>query len=187
MPLAIILFCLGCGGGSCPTTDIDKFLIFTGTMFGPELREHPDGSATAFTILPREKTTNGIASSQTRNMNFSLFASAHASQPCKYTYKQSIVAIEVRSSADYDGNHPAGTLLNDIIKVQQYTNDLQDPQNLQDIFPVNYIDAYNYYLEFYFAKPANNRNSHRFQLDIYLDDGKIHTVETGAIDLTKFY
>lgn len=185
---AVVLFVLGCGGGTCPSTTIDKFLIFTGTMFGPELRTHSDGSATVFTIQPREKQTDSLATGVRKNISFSLFPSAQASQPCRYLmFAEKIIAIDVRSSQDYDENHPAGTLLNDLIKVQQFDEGLRDSQNLDDIFPVISPDANSYYLEFYFSKRSSSRALHRFELDIHLDDGKIYSVQTEALDLTKFY
>jgi hypothetical protein len=184
---AVFLFLLGCGGGTCPSTNIDKFLIFTGTMFGSDLRTHSDGSATVFTILPREKETDSLVSGVRKNIIFSLFPCAQASQPCGYTYNEKIIAIDVRSSQDYDKDHPAGSLLNDLIKVQQYDEGLRDTQNLDDIFPVIYPDVYNYYLEFYFSKRTNSRALHQFELDIHLDNGKTLSVRTEAIDLIKFY
>ena len=61
-------------------------------------------------------------------------------------YAEKIIAIDVRSSQDYDEDHPAGTLLNDLIKVQQFDEGLRDIQNLDNIFPVISAGANSYYL-----------------------------------------
>ncbi|RYZ97447.1 MAG: hypothetical protein EOO68_15315 [Moraxellaceae bacterium] len=94
---------------------------------------------------------------------------------------QKIAAIDIRSSNDFDDQHPAGTSLKDLALMR---NAGEWYPKLEIKTPVSAGPQYP--LKFQFYKYPSTSAIHRFTVEIQLEHGAIYEVETGDIDFEKF-
>ena len=139
-----------------------------------------------FTVAPiiKEAEKPPALSSQTFKFEFSLFPKAHAlfGGDCPVPQgPQKIVAVDVRSSTDFDGQHPAGLSLKDLILMR---NSGEWYPKLEINAPVSAGPQYP--LKFQFYKYPSTSAVHRFTVEIQLEGGAIYEFETGDIDFERF-
>lgn len=177
---------------SCLSQNFETFSINSDIPPGAtKVYTHPDGGVTLFTLTAHGKTADKLTTSVSDKISFSIFSRAYAQPgPCIVRFNQKITALEVRSSVDFDMNHPAGTVLNDLIEIEQ--GDLRSNQGrfwlLDKSLPISPEFSYQYYLRFKFNKANINPAIHHFTVDIHTTDYEGHeqafSVESDAIDLT---
>lgn len=180
-----VLWFTACGGGPCPRSSISGFDIFTFLQDRAAEEDAPDAYGTAiFSIRPNGNALRSPAFSG--YLRFSLFPSVQATQPCEKIFAENIVSISVRSSRDFDATHPAGTALNDLIRVRQhgFVSSSTSYHELPDILPVVAPGGDDYALSFYFAKRPDLHSEHRFQVQVNLDSGASYELETAAVDFS---
>jgi hypothetical protein len=137
-----------------------------------------------FAIVPIVQVTEYHPTVSARNfkLEFSLFPKAHAlfGTDCPVAQgPQQIVAIDIRSSNDFDDRHPAGVSLKDLVLMR---NAGEWYPKLEISTPVSAGSE----LRFQFYKYPSTGAIHRFTVEIQLQGGAIYEYETGDIDFEQF-
>jgi hypothetical protein len=111
-------------------------------------------------------------------MSFSLFSTAKADMiapTCPVNYgHDSIVAYNIYSNKNYDGTHPAGSSLNDIVS----TDDIP-------LHPIASGNSNSFLCSFNVDAAPTDTGSHIFTIEIAQKDGDTITLNTPTIKLLK--
>lgn len=173
--LLTALLGMGCGGGGgCEFMSIANF-----TIDSAGLKPTSQSSFRIFSLMPSSTPPSSTSPTAAWLDTFSFFPRAYAQPYCESQYIEAIVSIDVRSSADFDSAHPAGTLLDDLIEIDGRSLEARLPIRGSGNQGLLKYETVALYLN---TIPSSNFR-HTFYLEITLNSGVVIKVTSPELDL----
>ncbi|MCB0640261.1 MAG: hypothetical protein KDC44_01415 [Phaeodactylibacter sp.] len=193
MQALFLLYLLG-SVGACDFCNEDYYFIYRVDGVVVNVYNDPIIEETEVLELQMDLSADLVHSYTAQLSDFSLMQSAYACSPGEYYFLASHIAnIEIRSQSDFNTDHPAGSVLNDLFSVSYtvlsnledkvatistFISDCKPPEQPweNDLFNVDLIAA-----RLTLAARPELSQTHILEFKVLLEDGRVLSTQTVEI------